>query len=74
VQIGLGPNVSKTDLVTTAGFVDDTWRIKSRLTLSLGLRLDRYQPGSRRRRDRPGKCSAQWLPFSRSTTGAHAPA
>ena len=45
VQILLGPNVSKTDLVTAAGFVDDTWRIKSWLTLSLGLRLDRYQPG-----------------------------
>jgi hypothetical protein len=44
VQILLGPNVSRNDLTTSAGFVDDTWRINSRLTMSLGLRLDRYQP------------------------------
>ena len=45
VQILLGPNVSRNELVTSAGFVDDTWRIDGRLTLSIGLRLDRYQPG-----------------------------
>jgi hypothetical protein len=44
VQIALGRNVSSNDLVTAAGFVDDTWRIHRRLTLSLGVRLDRYQP------------------------------
>lgn len=44
VQIQTGTNVSKNDLTTAAGFVDDTWRVISRLTLSLGLRLDRYQP------------------------------
>ena len=44
VQILLGPNVSKNDLTTSAGFVDDTWRLNRRVTLSLGLRLDRYQP------------------------------
>jgi hypothetical protein len=44
VQILLGPNVSKSDLTTSSGFVDDTWRLNRRLTLSLGLRLDRYQP------------------------------
>ena len=44
VQILAGPNVSKNDLQTLAGFVDDTWRIRPRLTVSLGLRLDRYQP------------------------------
>jgi hypothetical protein len=44
-QILLGANVSKNDLTTAAGFVDDTWRLTQRLTLSLGLRLDRYQPG-----------------------------
>ena len=38
-------NVSRTDLTTAAGFVDDTWRVGGRMTLSLGLRLDRYQPG-----------------------------
>jgi len=43
VQILLGPNVSKNDLTTSAGFADDTWRL-SRVTLSLGIRLDRYQP------------------------------
>jgi hypothetical protein len=45
VQIFLGTNVSKNDLVTSAGFVQDTWRLNRRMTLSLGLRLDRYQPG-----------------------------
>jgi hypothetical protein len=44
VQILSGPNVSKNDLTTSAGFVDDTWRLSKRLTVSLGLRLDRYQP------------------------------
>jgi hypothetical protein len=44
VQILLGANVSESDLTTSAGFVDDTWRLNSRVTLSLGMRLDRYQP------------------------------
>jgi hypothetical protein len=44
VQILLGSNVSKNDLTTSAGFVDDTWRVGRRVTLSLGMRLDRYQP------------------------------
>ena len=44
VQILLGPNVSRNDITTTAGFVDDTWRLTRRMTLSLGVRLDRYQP------------------------------
>jgi hypothetical protein len=44
VQILLGANVSKNDLVTSAAFVDDTWRPNARVTVSLGLRLDRYQP------------------------------
>jgi hypothetical protein len=43
-QILLGPNVSRNDLATQAGFVDDTWRLNNRLTISLGMRLDRYQP------------------------------
>jgi hypothetical protein len=37
-------NVSTTALRTAAGFVDDTWRPTPAITLSLGLRLDRYQP------------------------------
>ena len=44
VQILLGANVSKNDLTTSAGFVDDTWRLNRAVTLSLGMRLDRYQP------------------------------
>ncbi len=44
VQIFLGANVSKNDLTTLAGFADDTWRVAHRVTLSMGLRLDRYQP------------------------------
>ena len=45
VQILSGANVSKNDLTTAAGYVDDTWRLTRRVTLSLGVRLDRYQPG-----------------------------
>ena len=44
VQIRLGPNVSKNALTTAAGFVDDAWRLNGRVTLSLGMRLDHYQP------------------------------
>ena len=44
VQMFLGPNVSRNDLASISGFVDDTWRVHRRVTLSLGLRLDRYQP------------------------------
>lgn len=44
VQIRLGSNVSKSELTTSAAFVDDTWRPSRRVTLSLGMRLDRYQP------------------------------
>ncbi len=44
VQLVLGSNVSSSHLVTSAGFADDTWRISRRITLSLGVRLDRYQP------------------------------
>ncbi len=44
VQILSGPNTSSNDLTTAAGFVDDTWRLNRRVTLSLGMRLDRYQP------------------------------
>ncbi len=44
VQIRLGPNVSTNALTTAAGFVDDAWRLNGRVTLSLGMRLDRYQP------------------------------
>jgi hypothetical protein len=44
VQILLA-NVSKNNLTTAAGFVDDTWRLTQRVTLSLGVRLDRYEPG-----------------------------
>ncbi len=44
VQIQLGANVSKNDLTTLAGYADDTWRLAHRVTLSIGLRLDRYQP------------------------------
>ncbi len=44
VQIRLGPNVSKNALTTAAGFVDDAWRLNGRVTLSFGMRLDRYQP------------------------------
>ena len=37
-------NLSQSGLGTLAGYVDDMWRLTGRLTLSLGLRVDRYQP------------------------------
>jgi hypothetical protein len=36
------PGASKVGLWTYAGFINDTWRVNDRLTLNLGLRLDRY--------------------------------
>lgn len=44
VQILSGPNLSKNDLTTASGFIDDTWQMGRRFTMSLGLRLDRYEP------------------------------
>jgi hypothetical protein len=44
VQLLLGANVSKNDLTTAAGFIDDTWRLDRRITISLGMRLDQYRP------------------------------
>jgi hypothetical protein len=44
VQLYLGKNVSKNDLWTYGFYVDDTWHVVPRLTVSLGVRLDRYQP------------------------------
>jgi hypothetical protein len=44
-QVFLGSNIAESDLRTASGFIDDTWRLARAITLSLGLRLDRYQPG-----------------------------
>ena len=44
VDLYLGPNVSKSGLWTYAAYVDDSFQINKRVTLSLGLRLDRYVP------------------------------
>jgi Carboxypeptidase regulatory-like domain len=59
VLISLGENVSKNDLATLAGYVDDNWQLDSRLSLSLGLRLDHY---------------AAILPEQEGPTGQHFPA
>lgn len=37
------PSTSENGLWTYSGFANDTWRLSSRLTLNLGLRLDRYR-------------------------------
>jgi hypothetical protein len=44
VDLYLGENVSKSGLWTYAAYVDDSYQINKRVTLSLGLRLDRYVP------------------------------
>ena len=62
VQILLGSNVSKNDMVTSAVFADDTWRVNRRITLSLGLRLDRYQPGLPAQEGPAGEGSTRSIP------------
>ena len=44
VDLYLGPNVSKSGLWTYAAYVDDAFQVGKRVTLFLGLRLDRYVP------------------------------
>lgn len=44
VDLYLGTHVSKSGLWTYAAYVDDSWQLNRRVTLSLGLRLDRYVP------------------------------
>jgi len=39
----LSPSRSAADVLTYAGYVMDSWRLENRLTLSLGLRFDRYR-------------------------------
>jgi outer membrane receptor protein involved in Fe transport len=85
VQVLLGPNISSNVLVTAAGFLDDTWRLHRRLTVSLGARLDRYQSArwltgarrSKRSRLAPGGCRRRrWRtsgPKKCSASPAHAP-
>lgn len=36
------PNTSQNDVVYNAGHISDTWKMTSRLTLNLGLRLEHY--------------------------------
>jgi hypothetical protein len=43
VQVFLGANVAKSGVRTSGGYVDDTWRLNRAITVSLGMRLDRYQ-------------------------------
>ena len=37
------PSNSENGLWTMAGYIQDTWRVTNRLTLNLGVRLDRYR-------------------------------
>jgi hypothetical protein len=40
----LSPSQSSAGLWSYAGYVSDSWRLADRLSLSLGLRVDRYRP------------------------------
>jgi len=44
VYLYQSPVVSKTGLWAATGYANDSWQINRRLTLNLGIRLDRYQP------------------------------
>jgi Carboxypeptidase regulatory-like domain len=44
VYLYQSPVVSKTGLWAATAYANDAWQITSRLTLNLGIRLDRYQP------------------------------
>lgn len=44
VDLYLGQNISKSGLWTYAAYVDDSFQLNRRMTLVLGLRLDRYAP------------------------------
>ena len=44
VYLYQSPVTSKTGLWAFTGYVNDAWQITNRLTLNLGVRLDRYQP------------------------------
>ena len=75
VQILLGANVSKNDLTTSAGFVDDTWRRQSPDHAVAGDpsgSLPARPPGAGRTRRR--RSSRRSTPSSRSATGVRAPA
>jgi hypothetical protein len=37
------PSISENGLWTMSGYIQDTWRVSNRLTLNLGVRLDRYR-------------------------------
>ena len=39
----VSPSQSENGVWTYAGYISDTWRVRNRLTLSLGLRVDRYR-------------------------------
>lgn len=44
VDVYQSPTESKNGLWAYTGYVNDTWQVSRRVTLTLGLRLDRYRP------------------------------
>jgi hypothetical protein len=59
------PSESENGLWTTSGYVQDTWRVNDRLTLNLGVRVDRYRTFSPEQQGPPvGRFNTRQLTFA----------
>jgi hypothetical protein len=69
VDLYLASNVSKNDLAAYAFYGEDSWQIHRRMTISLGLRLDRYVPVLPEQVGPAGQTFAEITPLTWSNWG-----